>query len=206
LKELKPDPPTTKTTINGNGNAEEGEDDEGFLDEGIISNYTGNPIRSMNVELLEQEESLLREWLAVVQYQQRRAKRHKSLEQELDVASMAASKDPELNTILEEALPTGSGASNSTGIANQKDDDDNNKAASTSTADQEVSSSDGDDKNSTFKNNNDKEKKDQVSGAPSSTNNAALPSVVNEDEDDNQTVVTSAEETFNPLASFFSTA
>jgi hypothetical protein len=53
LKEVKPDPPV---------------DDEvdGEERRGIVSSLTGKAIHSMNVELLQEEESLLREWLDIV--------------------------------------------------------------------------------------------------------------------------------------------
>mmetsp|Transcript_17955 Transcript_17955/g.31472 ORF Transcript_17955/g.31472 Transcript_17955/m.31472 type:complete len:676 (-) Transcript_17955:6-2033(-) len=57
LKKLKPDPP---------------KDDESAR--GLVSMLTGNAIRSMNVKLLHEEAALLQEWLAVVQFQEQRAK------------------------------------------------------------------------------------------------------------------------------------
>jgi hypothetical protein len=55
VKKLKPDPP------------------EGSERRGLVSQLTGNSIHSVNVELLQREEELLREWIAVVRYQRRRA-------------------------------------------------------------------------------------------------------------------------------------
>jgi hypothetical protein len=59
VKELKPDPPL--------------EEDGTQPHRGLVSALRGSPIHSMNVELLRQEEALLREWLAVVQHQRERA-------------------------------------------------------------------------------------------------------------------------------------
>jgi hypothetical protein len=59
VKELKPDPPV-----------EDGDDEQR---RGIVSTWTGKAIHCMNVELLEEEASLLREWLAVVEHQKERA-------------------------------------------------------------------------------------------------------------------------------------
>jgi hypothetical protein len=58
LSKLKPDVPN---------------DDDAQHDRGIVSAITGKSILSMNMELLEKEESLLRAWLDVVQYQKERA-------------------------------------------------------------------------------------------------------------------------------------
>ncbi|KAG7338840.1 ion channel [Nitzschia inconspicua] len=59
LRELKPDPPL---------------EEDGSQHRGLVSALSGNSIHSMNVELLEQEAALLREWLAVVQHQAQRAR------------------------------------------------------------------------------------------------------------------------------------
>ena len=44
-----------------------------------MSHLTGNSIHSTNVELLQREEDLLREWIAVVRYQKRRAQAARKL-------------------------------------------------------------------------------------------------------------------------------
>jgi hypothetical protein len=62
LSQLKPDPPM---------------EDEGQRDRGFMSTIKGISTLSVNVELLEKEESLLGEWLAVVQQQKARALAHR---------------------------------------------------------------------------------------------------------------------------------
>ena len=61
VKKLKPDPP------------------ENSERRGLVSHLTGNSIHSTNVELLQREEDLLREWIAVVRYQKRRAQAARKL-------------------------------------------------------------------------------------------------------------------------------
>lgn len=84
LHKLKPDPSV---------------EDDGQEDRGIVSTMTGNPIHSMNVELLTQEESLLQEWLTIVQNQKSLALRKQSQTQMVEVIP----EDPELQAADERA-------------------------------------------------------------------------------------------------------
>lgn len=74
LRQLKPDPP------------------EGSERRGLVSTLTGNSIHSMNIELLQKEETLLREWLAVVRLQERRAMAARKV---ANVLLSSVKRDPE---------------------------------------------------------------------------------------------------------------
>lgn len=60
VKALKPERPTASQDL-------------GEPNRSVVSSLTGNPTLSMNVELLKQEETLLQEWLEIIQHQQQRA-------------------------------------------------------------------------------------------------------------------------------------
>jgi Ion channel len=83
IKEIKPDPPV---------------EEDGSQRRGLVSALTGNSIHCMNLELLQQEETLLREWLAVVQHQYQRAQAKRAAEElkaALSVPREGSSEDEE---------------------------------------------------------------------------------------------------------------
>ena len=95
VQELKPDPPV-----------EDDEDEDGDGPRGIVSALQGNPILSLNVELLQQEENLLLEWLAVVQHQKGRALAKRQAEGYGEVSESAVTpRDGEILPPIPEGVP-----------------------------------------------------------------------------------------------------
>ena len=162
VKALKPSPPTYS-------------EDLGEPNRGVVSSLTGNPSLSLNVELLKEEETLLQEWLEIIQRQQQRASQtcemklqpREALEQEL---VDPANGDIPLGSIQEEHCGDHTSADNSS------EEESNLIAQSESPKETNI------------------QRQQQPPPA------ALLPI----QEDDISTVVSPAEESFNPLASFFS--
>lgn len=174
-EKLKPDPPV---------------DDE---NRGLLSTLTGNPIHSMNVELLQQEESLLKDWLDVVQKQKQKAivqRQQDQLEQAIGQEGVltANRRDVELCTIPEETgLHQGSGTTDSEAFEVDGGGTDITDTATAAAAVEQTTTSAS---RSNKKIKPKEEKKEEE----------------NNNDDDDRTVLTPADESFNPLARFFGSA
>ncbi|KAL3929597.1 MAG: hypothetical protein SGARI_004708, partial [Bacillariaceae sp.] len=120
VKKLKPDPP------------------ENSERRGLVSHLTGNSIHSTNVELLQREEDLLREWVAVVRYQKRRAEAARKLAS----AFLSRKRAREATEASEVDPETG-------GSTGNMEESNNDEAVLNSVYDEEQQSSSGDENKST---------------------------------------------------------
>lgn len=159
VKALKPDPPMDEIDDNEHNRS-------------LVSSLTGNPIHSLNIELLKHEESLLLEWLAVVRHQQQRAL-----------------------LILEQREQQGEAPREKSALFTSTETPSGSKSEQ-QTSDQTTSDS----------SNEDDKKSDRVVGTETYTRDHITPHPPPLQDDDMSTVISPAEEIFNPLANFFSSA
>lgn len=155
-----------------------GSEDLGEPNRGVVSSLTGNPKLSRNVELLKQEEALLQEWLEIIQQQQQRAL------QPLDM------KGQPRETLEEQSVHAANGDS-PLGSINEKHVGDQTGSTGNSSEEEATLIVQREPPKET---NVILQRQQQSPPAP------LLPPI---QDDDISTVVSPAEESFNPLASFF---
>ncbi len=164
VKALKPDPPV---------------EENGEQNRTLVGSLTGDPIHSLNVELLKQEETLLLEWIAVVQHQQQRAiqirEREKQVEEPRERSALFTIAETPSGSKPRDKAPDQTSSDSSTDIGGEKC----NEVADVNIARYDTK-------------------------PPTPLTPPPRPPILHED--DMSTVVSPAEESFNPLATFFSSA